>query len=493
MDSEPAPETRSRGERIVRNTAVLTAAGLVTKVALLVFTIFAANVLGTGPFGDYAFLIAAISVAIVLADLGVENYSERELARNPSRLPSWLPVLVSLRVAGCLLVGGALALVLAFSDVGARVPAFIVLGPLLLLAMAVFQMLRAALRSTERLGYEAALLSGERFSFMLLATVFLLLGFGLTGFVGAQVLGTILAMGAATVLIARRVGRGKWRSPQAPVRTAVETLRGAIPFGLSAVCVIILFREDTIMLRLLYGADETGRYGVAFRVMEGFFLFPQMVALAMYPTFSIAFHGGDGLARLYHPLLRGLAVLGAGGAVLGILVAEPLISLLKPEFREAVDILVILLLAVPLVYGNYLVGTTLRAADRQVQNLIASAIAMVVNLVANLVLIPGLGGKGAALATLLTQILYFAIMSAQAWRLVGGTVICWTIVRVAIAGGGAWWVATLPKAWSIQVAVFVIVFCILSLALRAARLSDIRFILSAVRPQGSREKPETLP
>jgi len=104
-------------------------------------------------------------------DLGLAEKGRMKIDWAESRMPVIMELrrehaekqsLQGMRVAGCLLAGTGLALVIAFTDVGARAPSFVVLGPLLLLAMAVFQMLRAALRSTERLGYEAALLSGER-------------------------------------------------------------------------------------------------------------------------------------------------------------------------------------------------------------------------------------------------------------------------------------------------------------------------------------------
>lgn len=484
---DPTVETRSRRARILRNTAVLAGTGIVTKIGLLVFTVYAANLLGPGKFGDYAFLMAAISVAIVLADMGVENYAERELARDQRLLGSRVPLLAAMRFVGVGAAGVILALVTGLTEVGRRTPWLIAIGPALLVAMGIFQMLRAGLRSTEKMEYEAGLNLGERFGFMILAALFLLLGWGLAGFVGAQAVATVLGIAAALCFLRRLVGGAGWTWPMEAAKLAAETYRRALPFGLSALCVIVLYRADALLLRFLAGAEETGRYGVAFRVMEGFFLFPQMVGLAIYPSFSIAYHRRDPLGPLYHPLLRGLAVLGTGGVVVGILAAPPLFSVFKPEYREATGMLTILLLAVPFVYGNYLVGTTLRAADRQVQNLIASALAMVVSLAANVALIPSLGGEGAALAVLLTQGFYFVFMSAQAWRLVDGGRMLPMLLKVAAIGGAAWWAGARFEAWYVRILAGAVVFCVSSVVFGAARARDISSLLAAIRTRA----PET--
>jgi O-antigen/teichoic acid export membrane protein len=399
----------SPGRKIATNAFLLGTAGAMVKLIFLGFHLYVADRLGREVFGDYTFVVNAIAILLVISDLGVEYLAERELARRPADLPWGLRALILLR--GLSLVPSAAILILAvgLSQVGREVPPLLLWAPLLLVVMAFFNLLRTALRSTERMGFEAGLNTLERLLFIALGVLALAGGQGLLGLVRAQTIAVLVGLvcaGCLVWMLARRITP----SPSEPTHPFLtRTLRQSFPFWLTALCSILLFREDSVMLYWLKGDAETGTYGVPFRLMEGLLLLTQVISMAVYPTFSKSYHEGRALESLFHPLFRFLLAAGALFAGIGIVFSE-YISVFLEAFEDSAGVFRLLLVSTPFIYANYLVGTTMRAVDQQKANLLSATIALAVNFVGNLCLIPLWGAMGAAAATVLTQAVYLAVM-----------------------------------------------------------------------------------
>jgi O-antigen/teichoic acid export membrane protein len=382
-----------------------------SKIAFLFFTLYVANRLGVDLMGQYGFLMSAVAVLLVVADLGVEGYSERELARRRDLLRSRARYLVLFRVLGVVPLAVVPGVMLHLHTTGRYHPSLVILGPLLALTIGLFNLLRSCIRSTEKMIYEAILFNAERFSFMALGLAALMYAAGDLGwFVGAETLASFLGIVAAYFVLRRLAGIETESPPEGFGFFTRETVRASLPFWMTALCATILYREDVLMLSWLSNDVETGRYYTSFRITEGLLLIPQSLALAVYPTFSRMTHARRDIGPIFRVLYRFLFASGVGLAIVGVSVAGTVFSLFKPEFAPSSGILAILVCSIPFTYGNYLIGTTMRSADRQVKNFHATVAAMLVNFVGNLILIPVWQARGAALATVFTQALYLLLM-----------------------------------------------------------------------------------
>ena len=187
-----------------------------------------------------------------------------------------------------------------------------------------------------------------------------------------------------------------------------------LPFGLSAACSVIFCREDTVMLYLLADAQETGRYRAAFRLMEGLFLFPQLVTIAAYPVLSRWYVKGLNTNKIISNLTKHLLTVSLLISVGGISLSKPLMKLLFPEYSGISEVFVFLLWSLPITYLNYFFGTILASCDRQMRIFIGAFVSMIVNFLLNYWWIPIWGAAGAAMATLATQFIYctFLVYSA---------------------------------------------------------------------------------
>jgi O-antigen/teichoic acid export membrane protein len=182
------------------------------------------------------------------------------------------------------------------------------------------------------------------------------------------------------------------------------------PLLLSGVAVSVYMRIDIVMLRNLVGAGAAGQYAAATRLSEiGYFL-PVALSASLLPSLLRARAAGapayaDSMQR-YFDLS---AALGYGLAIPLALGAPWLVRLAYGEaFAPAAAVLTVHAWAAVFVFigvarGQFLVNEGLTRF-----NLVATATGALANVALNLLLIPRLGGTGAAIATVVSY-------AAAAW------------------------------------------------------------------------------
>jgi O-antigen/teichoic acid export membrane protein len=174
----------------------------------------------------------------------------------------------------------------------------------------------------------------------------------------------------------------------------------AIPFGLFALVIEIYSYADTIMLSVMRGDTEVGLYSAAFKIYEGLCIFPLILCQAIFPQLARLYHS-DKTAHLVlsRRAVRYAGIAGAAISILGFFASQKIIELLfGSEYLEASISLMIFTIAFTLTFLNYVVHNVLVSIDRQNFLLFLIGGGLAINIIGNLLLIPGLGHAGAALA-----------------------------------------------------------------------------------------------
>jgi O-antigen/teichoic acid export membrane protein len=199
------------------------------------------------------------------------------------------------------------------------------------------------------------------------------------------------------------------------------------------------------MLAQMRGVDAVGAYGAAWRLLELSLILPQSVCLALYPQLAAA---ADDTARLAGLGRAALRVLLAGSVPLAVgltmLAPQVMAVLYGPEFTAAAPTLAVLVWTLIPYLWVRLHAYVLVAADRQRVDLALNVAMTVVNIGLNLVLIPIDGHRGAAIATLVTMLVYVGAQYGYLWRALPGRAAPLRIPLQPLLGGAAmalllWW------------------------------------------------------
>jgi len=463
----------SHSQRIVRHTAFLSISAAGTKVLLILFAIYATNKLGLAAFGRLEYFLNLVFIFTVLADFGLEQWTTRELARRQEAGQSLIPNLLAFRTPMTLLSIIIMALFLRFVSKYSAVGMTGWIAILYLLTFSFQTLLRGMMRAYGLMGYESILNFAERAITVVVGIGLLWLGFGIEALLGCFLAANVVSLIGAAWLVR---GKVRWQSHWLQAAQWSEFLKGSCLFGLAAVFITIFYRQDTILLTELASEEATGSYRSAYRIVEGLWMVPQMLAVALYPVLSELFHRGGRLESICAGAFRFLIGTSLPLAVGGSLVAGKLIVTLYPENAAGGPVFAILVWTMPFVYGNFLVGTILAATDRQRVNLLASIVAVIVNLGLNFYAIPRWGALGAAGAAVITQAVFFIVMFIPVVRgmkdlslrrsILRSALCCAVMAGVVLAAG--------KPGFIIQIALGAVVYSFLAWRLRLVTSGDLR-------------------
>lgn len=490
-----APPRSSRAERTARHLGIY-GAGQIAQAALAFFLVAVlARSLGREGFGRYSLVFVVASLGALIADFGLGPWLTRAAAQEPGHARRRLIEVLRLRAVltviswALTLAGGALYLrgtsllgavttMLAYLTVSGTV---VVLESLLIGRGYVGRVTISIVggKALELLAVLAWLASGRPVRL-------------------TEVIGVLFAACLVRLLVVARLCAPALRPPEAaapeaaaplvmpaatgapeavapPPHAVGPLLAQVLPFALGAWVWMAYFRVDVLLLQRLATPAALGLYAAAYRVIEALLLVPRTVVGVTYPAASAAWRDGTLTRRLLaRPgQLLALASLAAAGG-LWALAPATMTFLFGAPFADGAAALRVLALAIPVLFLNQYLGMLLPATHRQNVWVALLGLALVVNVIANLLLIPRYGIAGAAGATLISE--GFAC-AGYAWLVVrrhGWFLPPWWLLRAALAAGAmAWLVGFVPGPFLLRVAAGALIFAALTALLRVIGAEEL--------------------
>ena len=376
----------------------------------------AVRLLGPVGLGEYSTAYAFVTLFRILPDFGMSYAATLAISRDRSRAGVLIGGLLGFQAVLSLLTLGLCLTIGAVLYEGTTWFAVVVLSVDLVLK-AVKSTLRWLLKALQRFGAEAAWLVAERLALLLAGTAALVAGYGVRGFVLAFVAVRALDTTALVAWVHRRLEPLR---PRPDLGLWMELLRKGLPFAYAGVMITLVFQVDVVILERLRGPLEVGWYRPTVVVLEGLTLVPRIIGYALIPTMAAwAASRPEAVAELYRRGSKYLLLAGLPVGVFGLLESERFVALLFGDAYapSAAAARLLLPTAVFMFLSNF-GETTLACVDRWGTIVVVSTVALALNVGLNFLLIPPLGYRGAAWATIVTELAYF-LMTALALRAYG--------------------------------------------------------------------------
>lgn len=400
---QDGPPSGSTGRGVALTTVALTAGRLLTLVAGIVMVGLASHYLGVRSFGALTLGMAYTALFAVMTDLGLSTVVTRELSREPENAH---------QVLGTAL-GIGLALAAVAIGLGLGLMSLIYGGPANAAARQAIVILMAQVLVAPLTGISRAFFTARQRGY-LIAAGDITLSVGMAAFTAiAVVLGlgyhaVVIAIGASYVAQALVMTGTAFRAGariRPGRRGSLRLIVLALPLGGTFLISYLYFRLDVLLLSWLKGDVDVAIYGLAYRVLEGLMVLPGYVMLALFPSIVRSESDRPRLAATVGVVLSGMEAAALALAALMAIFSREIIAVLGGhEFHRAAPVLAILAVALAISYLNGVYGGALMALGRQRIMLWLSVVPLVVNLVANLALIPPLGVVGAAIAVVVSEI-----------------------------------------------------------------------------------------
>ena len=383
---------------------------------MLVITIVAARQLNPDPFAILALAMATGWLLGVASDAGLSMHLARETARHPGRGRQLVLEVVSLR-AGLAFFAATIAVLLTPYLAPRHWRMQFVVIVMVQLCGAVIETIAHYFRGLQRSEIESAIHAAHRFTTLILSLIVLWWWRRLDYLGIAMLIPAVIAMlvSVAVALSIRLKPDTTDRddrpdttdgSPWSPLGglTPRTFFVDILPLGAAALISALYFRIDVYFIQEWHGFQQVGGYNAAFRLVEALRLLP---AAVMAVTFPLLVHSRDtGLVR---KIGGGLGVAGMALAVMCALGAPVIIPLIYgAHYAYASPAFAVLSLALPLFFLNYALTHQVIGWDGQRAYLAIVVLALAGNIGANLLLVPSQGILGAAIATVLTEIIVTA-------------------------------------------------------------------------------------
>lgn len=461
--------------RAVTGFVAMGAATLFAQIVGFFILAVIARRLGPDGLGSYSFALNLVGYFAIPANFGITALATRDLARDPDRVKPLLGEVMAIQ--GALSLLPYLALV-ALAPLIAADEASEAILPIVGLAFLI---------ETASLGF--VLFGFQRFAAMAAARVAGALTFAVLVLVFVDAGDTVplawihLAGVAATsvitaIVVLRLSGRPRL---EARPRDMVRRFRAGVPLGVSAVMISVYYTVDSVLLGYIKGTEEVGQFAVAYRIPLAILAFAALWGSVLFPHFSALAERSRVEVREQIGYFASLALTLSLPLLVGaMIVGDQLIpGLFGDVYERASTPFVILMAAAALVPFSINWGTAAIALGDEKHQAIAVTLGAVLNLVANLIVIPPYGMTGAAVTTVAAEVVVFAYLIERVRRLVGHPPLDLSRIGRAAAATAVMalvLVLLVPDAWTAgtKVAIGALVFAACAAPLRVVEPAEIR-------------------
>ena len=399
------------------------------KAVTLVITAVAARTLVSDAFGVMALAMATGWLLGVATDAGLSMHLARETSRQRARARTLLGEVMVLRTGLAYTAAAAVAL-LAGQMVPPHWKLQFVLVVLAQLTGAVLDTVSHFFRGLERSDIESAIHLAQR-ALTLVLSVIVLRWWPRLDYLGVALLVPVAIALAVAMTLAWRLAVAGTRDPGREVRgsrspdpgsgaeslTFASFIRDVLPLGLGVLLSALYFRIDLYFIERWHGLEAVGGYNAVFRLVEAARLLPAAVMAVTFPLLVKATN-----TRLVRSIGGWLTLAGTTLAIISAAGAAFIVTTIYGvPYGYTAPVFAILSLALPLFFLNYALTHQVIGWDGQRAYLSIAAAALVANIAANLMLVPTRGIAGAAIATVVTEIVVTAGCAYVLWRrTVGG-------------------------------------------------------------------------
>ncbi len=411
-----APRFGGRGKRILANAAYLSAGRVIQLLANLTVGIYVARYLGPAQWGVLAYAISFVGLFGGIATLGLDNIVVRDLAADPSADANADRILATafvLRLIASITTFAAVAASIVFvqDDWNTIRVVLIVASAVLFQPLSVIDLYyQSRMQSKYVVGAQTVAICITS----LVRIVLVFAHASVVAFAWMAFADTAIAMLGLVVIYGPNKSFGGWRAERA---LAYRLLADAWPLALTAVFTAIYVNVDRVMIKHFLGEASAGKYAVVLSISTAIYFVPLVLGQSAFPALVEARRDPADYQRRLQQCFDVFLWGAVAVALPTSLFAEPLMRLVYgPAYAGAGAALAIHIWSAVVTLLGVVTSYWLVAEGLQrlyPVRILASA-AVCIGL--NVLLIPRIGIRGAAVATLVAQFMSSTVVFAFSER-----------------------------------------------------------------------------
>lgn len=410
--------------RIAKNTFFLLLSNFVQKFFSFFLVIFVAQKLGLVSFGIYSFVFSFVVLFTSIADFGLTFLFTREVAKDKKsfgvRLGDMIAVKFFLGVVSIFFVFSLISIL------GILEPANYPTATIMLVLLAALSMVldsfaglfRAAFFAFERMELDFFANMAYKGFLIIASFIILSIGFGLWEVVLVAVIASIINLFASVYYCLKKIGKPVFEIDFSKYKSLLAL---GFPFLLVGLFSSIYGNIDMVMLSFLKGTTDVGLYSAAVRLVNTLSFIPIAFVSSIFPIMAVFFsQKNDALGVLLEKSIKYLLIIILPIAFGTTLLAQRIIASFYTDssFAPAAAALQILIWFSVFTFVNILITNSLISTAFEKRTYFIIGLTALVNIIANLILIPAHGFVGASVSMVISEAFFFILgFSAASKRL----------------------------------------------------------------------------
>lgn len=400
----------NRVQRIFKNMSWLLISQIITSICGFVWTILLARYLGVDNYGILGFAISITGILAIIDDLGISAHVVRHIATDYESAPKYVGNVIPLKIilAVINLIITPIVLIIL------KIDGYTIFITLLFTLEIIFKSYTNSLFGVFQ-AFEEGKYQGIGYSLMNVSTLLFILisiyaDLGLLGVSISYVLANILSFIYAYYILNKHIVKPKFEFDWEFCKKITLL---SLPFAVTGVLYSIYYSIDLVMLTNLVGNYATGIYNATYKLISLLTLFYSVYTAVIFPVMSKFFKNDRKLLVMsYEKSIKYLMLLIIPIAVATMFYSLDIIQLIYGnQYDDAASVLSILIWTVCLLFISGASNTLLNASHKEVTVTKIYALAAVFNVILNFFMIPYFSYNGAAITTVLSDLLIVALQT----------------------------------------------------------------------------------
>lgn len=393
--------------RVVKNFFSLSVAQIVSQAIYFLAIVYLARILGATNFGRINFAQAVVLYFMLISNLGLTIVGVRGVARDQNSLDDYANNIITLRLTLALISYGLLLVFTALIRKSLEVKYLIIIYGFTLFSSALLvEWLFQGIEKMEFIGIsrilDKAFYAGLVFLLIKSSKQVLLIPY-------LWLIGSVVGAGFLVYIFIRRFGKIILRFDFPFWKNLI---RQALPMGAAFIMIQIYYNFGTVMLGFMKGDEVVGWYNAAYKIVLFVWAFIPLFVNVIFPLMSKYYKESPEKLRILilssTKLSSVIALpLGVGGVVL----AKPIMGFLYGgNFDNGIVGFQILIWTVVIICVRCAYEQSFLACDAERRYMFGVLLGALTNIGLNLILIPYLSLKGAAIAAVISEFVFSVYM-----------------------------------------------------------------------------------
>ncbi|WP_407393603.1 flippase [Methanobrevibacter sp.] len=406
----------SQVQTIFKNMSWLLISQIIASICGFIWTILIARYLGVSDYGIYGFAIAFTNILGVTADLGVNTHIVRHIATDYDSAPKYLGNAIPLKsifAIGTIILSLILLILLKSNELVITVT---LLFAIEMIFKSFINLLNGSFQAFEEGKYQG--IGNTIMNLLLLVFIIITIftDFGIIGISISYILANLIALIYAYYVLNKHITRPKFEIDTEFWKMITIY---SIPFAVTGILYTIYYSIDVVMLANMVGNYATGIYNATYKLISVLTLFYTVYTAVIFPVMSKFFKNDKAMLLIsFEKSIKYLMLIIIPLAVGTVFYSADIIHLIYGhEYDAASSVLSILIWTVCLLFISGAANTLLNASHKEVTVTKIYAIAAVFNIALNFFMIPYLSYNGAAITTVLSDLLIVIIQGYVIYKL----------------------------------------------------------------------------